>query len=104
VLAANQLMADALHKSDRELFGLLGGEVLECARARRSEGCGRTVHCATCPVRSAVIHTAETGESCERVPAYLELADGRKSLVISTELLQGAVLVELHSVEPSGRP
>jgi len=100
-VAANRLMAGALGKEEREIFGLLGGEIMECVFARLPEGCGRTAHCTACTVRKTVTHTIETGEPCVRVDAYLERADGRQKLIISTELYKGAVFLELHSMEPA---
>ncbi len=98
-LAANQIMSDALHKSEREIFGLLGGEVMECAHARLPGGCGKTVHCSICTIRKAVMHTMTTGEPCKHVTAYLERSDGRQRLVISSSLHDGVVFLELHSME-----
>jgi hypothetical protein len=83
VVAANQRMADVLGKSDREQFGLLGGEVMECRFARLPEGCGKTSHCETCAIRRTVTAVAETGEPQLRVPAYLNQSEQRLKLVIS---------------------
>lgn len=93
VLAANQQMAARLGVEQRELRGLLGGNVLECARARLPGGCGQTVHCSACTVRLALRHTIDTGESLYRVPAYVKRAGGRLDLWISTRSVGDVVKV-----------
>jgi len=76
-------MADMLGKSQRRVFGLLGGEVMECRYARLPEGCGNTVHCKTCAIRNTVMEVLETGEPRERVSAYVDREDRRVGLTIS---------------------
>jgi PAS domain-containing protein len=83
IVAANQLMADMLGKSERRLFGLLGGEAMECRFARLPEGCGNTIHCKTCTVRNTVMGVLETGEPREGVSAYVDQGDRRVGLTIS---------------------
>ena len=83
VVAANQAMADMLGKSDRRVFGLLGGEAMDCRYARLPEGCGSTVHCKTCTVRNTVTEVLETGEPREGVSAYVDRGDRRVGLTIS---------------------
>lgn len=84
VLAANRRMAELLGKSDREQFGLLGGEAMECQYARLPEGCGQTIHCQTCTIRRAVLDAMETGLPQLRVPAYLNQVDRHIKMLIST--------------------
>ena len=84
LIAANQGAAELLGKAPEEMVGLLGGEALECAHARRPGGCGLTVHCRTCTIRNSVTTTVQTGEPCVRVPAYLERPEGRLGLLVST--------------------
>jgi len=98
IMAANQMMADMLGKSDREFFGLLGGEAMECAYARLPGGCGGTTHCPTCTIRQTVLRALETGEPQMRVPAYLNRDDGRMSLTISTWKRDGVVTVRIDEV------
>jgi hypothetical protein len=47
-----------------------------------------------------VTKTAETGESCRRVPAFIDLADISKDMtvrfLISTEKVNGAVLLRIE--------
>jgi hypothetical protein len=51
-----------------------------------------------------VTKTAETGESCHRVPAFLDLADISKDMrirfLISTEKVKGAVLLRIEDIPP----
>jgi PAS domain-containing protein len=93
IVAANQRMADMLGKSERRVFGLLGGEAMECLYSRLPEGCGNTIHCKTCTVRNTVMEVLETGESRERVPAYVDRGDRRVELTISAHKRDGIVLL-----------
>lgn len=83
VVAANQRMAEILGKNDREQFGLLGGEAMECQFARLPEGCGKTTHCQTCTIRRTVMDAIDTGQPQLRVPAYLNQIERRIKMVIS---------------------
>lgn len=93
LLAANKEMADMLGKGERELYGLLGGEALECVYARLEEGCGETVHCRICTVRNAINYTIQTGESLHRVECYVELDTRREPYLVSTVKLDRSVQV-----------
>jgi PAS domain-containing protein len=97
VLAANQQMATLLGKEQRDLAGLLGGDVMECAYARLPEGCGKTVHCETCAVRLAVMRTLETGEPQQRVPAFVQRDEGRLDVWISTSPVGRTVRVVIDT-------
>ncbi len=96
VVAANQAMAEFLGKSEREIFGLLGGEAIECVHSRLPEGCGQTVHCKACAIRLTVQATLDTGAPKTRIPAYLTREQADKRLYISTELRDGAVIVTVE--------
>ena len=93
IVAANQHMADLLGKSERDLFGLLGGEVMECRFARLPGGCGETVHCKTCTIRNTVMAVMERGESREKVRAYLNRLERRVELTISAYKRDRVVLL-----------
>lgn len=86
VVASNEPACAFLGRQPRELFGLLGGEALECAHARLPEGCGKTVHCSTCAIRQAVTQTHATGAPVHRVPATLRRVDRTLDLWVSTAL------------------
>jgi PAS domain-containing protein len=74
-IAANQATAEMVGKSRRELFGMLGGDLMECAYARLPGGCGKTIHCKACAIRNTVQKTIETGSPQLRVQAYLNHYD-----------------------------
>ena len=86
VVGINRSACAFLGKAPRDVVGLLGGEALECVRARLPEGCGNTVHCATCAIRNAVTRTHATGAPVERAPATLRQADRTLELLVSTAL------------------
>jgi PAS domain-containing protein len=86
VVAANRAAAAVLGREPSEAVGLLGGEAMECAHARLPEGCGKTVHCATCAIRNAVTRTHGTGVPLLRVPARLARGDRGLDLLLSTSL------------------
>lgn len=98
VIAVNQKMADLLGMSERELFGLLGGEAMECEYSRLPGGCGCTVHCETCAIRNSVNHTVETGDALYRVSALLKNGKGQVDLEISTKRVLGVVQVVIERV------
>jgi hypothetical protein len=94
LVAANQIMADLLHMSDREFFGLLGGEAMECVHARLPEGCGKTVHCSTCALRISINHTFSTGEPLDNVPASISAENETIRFQISTRMINDGEGVE----------
>jgi PAS domain-containing protein len=101
VLAMNQKLADLLGVDRASAVGLLGGEALACVRSRLPEGCGRTVHCRDCAVRRAVEEVARTGKPRERVPAYLDRAEGRVDLRVSARPGKaGIVQVTIEELGP----
>lgn len=101
LVAVNQAACTLLGKGPQEVIGLLGGEALECARARLPGGCGRTEHCPTCTIRHTVTRTHETGRPVRRVPARLRRAGGDVGLLISTALEGDLVRV---TIEPGEAP
>ena len=80
---------------------LLIGNVIECAHAGLPEGCGATIHCGACQVRSSVDIAFRTGQSQAGVEAFLSERSGetRKRIRVSTERLGRTVLLRL---EPAG--
>lgn len=102
VIAANQAMADAQGRPERELFGLLGGEITGCVYARLPKGCGRTSHCRDCTVRNTVNAARQTGEDQVGVPAWIDTEAGRMELRISTYLRQDPehVLLVIEEMKP----
>lgn len=88
VIAANQEMAKLLNKPERDVCGLLGGDVLECQNARLPGGCGRSIHCKTCTIRIMVGKTIESGEAQPAKPAFMDQNNQKVSFWISTEFLK----------------
>jgi hypothetical protein len=105
VVGANTLGLQQVSKDLSAIEGQLAGEVFECRCAKLPGGCGRTLHCKTCTIRRTVKKTAETGESCLRVPAFIDLADISKDttirFLISTEKVNDAVLLRIEDAQPS---
>ncbi|MHC4248297.1 MAG: hypothetical protein ACYS9X_04140 [Planctomycetota bacterium] len=101
ILTANVPVLDLLGKDLPDIAGLPGGDVFECTYARLPEGCGNTVHCSGCTIRRRVAETFETGKRFTRVPAHLRPADpsapGRIELTISTEKVEGVVLLRIDA-------
>jgi len=104
LLAANQVMADLLGRPERELKGLLGGEVAECIYARLEEGCGKTVHCTACTIRNSVTHTFNTGETLDQVPCYVEQDTGTKLFRLTTVKLNESIQMILEPVPEEENP
>lgn len=104
VIAANSLGRQHLAKELATIEGRLGGEVFECTYAKLPGGCGRSLHCKTCAIRKAVTRTAETGEGCLRVPAFMDLGDISKDLtvclLITTEKVNDLVLLRIDAAQP----
>ncbi len=86
--------ADPIHL---EMLGLLGGEVLHCMNAAKEGGCGRTMDCLDCPVRTRVMRTFATGEGAYNAEALLVVRkDGQPTTV---HFLVSTVLVRMHGEE-----
>lgn len=85
IVAANAKFAELIGADSRDLYGLIGGEAMECLHSRKPGGCGKTVHCETCTIRQAVEHTAATGQPCIDVESYIERKASRYKLKVSTE-------------------
>jgi hypothetical protein len=105
VVGANTLGLQQVSKELTAIEGRLAGNAFECRNAKLPGGCGRTLHCKTCTIRRCVTKTAETGESCLRVPAFIDLADISKDMtvrfLISTEKVNDVVLLRIDDARPS---
>lgn len=99
VVGANTLGRQLVSQESVAIEGRLGGEVFECTYAKLPGGCGRSLHCKTCTIRNAVTRTAETGESCIRVQAFMDLGDISQDmtvrLLITTEKVNDLVLLRI---------
>ncbi len=105
VKSANSRAIELLSLQDIDTADPFGGEVFRCKSYDESTGCGQDLHCQSCTIRNSVEHTAQTGESCDRVPACLDLdaiAGTRQvRLFISTEKVNDVVLLRLDDFQPA---
>jgi hypothetical protein len=98
VLLANKQALHMLNKDMAVVKDYKIGNVMECARAKLPEGCGHTVHCVACTLRSNINITFKTGKSLERVPAVLNRSNGNihhTEFLISTEKVDDVVLLRI---------
>lgn len=96
---ANQPARDLLGKEISALAGQPLGNVFECAYARLPGGCGKTIHCSGCVIRSCVRRTFETGEPQAQVPASIHQTSDpvrQIEMLVSTEKV--GALVQLNIV------
>ena len=73
MVTANNLGQNAVSKDLGQVTGVFGGEVFGCSYSKLPGGCGETLHCQSCAIRTTVMRTFETGEPCIRVPACQDL-------------------------------
>jgi hypothetical protein len=103
VKIANSAACARLNKPPADVQDKGGGEVFECAYARRSGGCGRDVHCSGCTIRNLVSETYRTGQARVRVPAYLcQGTTGEEagiSMHLSTEKVGDLVLLRIDRLK-----
>ena len=99
IVAANKMFEKMTGRSHRDIFGLLGGEVMECAYARLPEGCGETVHCLACSIRNTVMAAMESGEPQMQVPVKLRRESKEIGMVISAEKIGSFVRIIIENVK-----
>jgi len=102
IITANKAAFSVLEKQSKEVEGQLGGDVFDCRYADLPGGCGNTIHCKTCTIRTNVTDTLQSGRSHIRVPAYPDLhhMTGEKKIrfLISTEKVGDAVLLRIDEI------
>jgi len=98
ILASNKMAEKMTGKSRREVFGLLGGEAMECAYARLAEGCGKTVHCETCTIRRTIMKAMDSGEPQLHAHVTLKQADREIKMTISTDKIGELVRIVIENV------
>ena len=88
---------------NQELFFFKGrtmGKVFECEYAQLPEGCGETVHCSGCAIKTAVTETFTSGNPVFRMGATLkDLKPGEPEKIhyyISTRKRGDAVLLQIE--------
>ena len=103
VVTANALAQKLVSKSMKAIGGRLPGEVFECTHAHQPGGCGQTLHCQSCMIRSSVTKTFKTGAPCIRMPACQDLdtfeGPRKVSFLITTEKVDGAVLLRIDNFQ-----
>ena len=99
VCCANGKAQKLLHKERFEIEGFKGGDVFECAYAKLEGGCGNTIHCDGCTIRTTVMDTFATGKDHLKTPASLvhgTIEDYQEiSFLISTEKVKDVVLLRI---------
>jgi PAS domain-containing protein len=99
VVAVNKMFENMTGRSHGDIFGLLGGEVMECAHARLPEGCGETVHCLACSIRNTVMAAMESGEPQMQVPVKLRRKSKEIGMVISAEKIGSFVRIIIEKAD-----
>ncbi|HEX9023198.1 MAG TPA: PAS domain-containing protein [Geobacteraceae bacterium] len=101
---ANSAALALFRKELPDVAGNKGGDVFECIYAPLPGGCGATLHCSGCAIRSTVMDTYRTGKSHLRHPALLKRGRPDRpetiELLISTEKLGDVVLLRIDRIEP----
>ena len=102
VLLANNHALQLLKKNVSTVNNLKIGNVVECANARLPEGCGHTIHCVACTIRSSITNTFKTGRSLKQVPAVLNHINSYETdqvdFLISTEKVDNVVLLRIDDI------
>jgi PAS domain-containing protein len=100
---ANLEAQKIIGKPLEEFLQRKGGDVFNCIHAKTPEGCGRTIHCSACAIRTSVTRTHQTGEPQVMVPATLKHGDpdspSAVALTITTLKRGDLVLLMIHNVE-----
>ena len=82
----------------RNVTGLRIGEVIECTYSPILGRCGETVACLLCKLRGSIERTVATREGIRGVAvSFPSKTEGRKTYTITTEPINGAVLVLIGS-------
>jgi hypothetical protein len=106
VLAANEQAQQLLGKKLPLISGHFPGDVINCLHAKTPEGCGNTVHCRTCSIRSAVMDTFASGQpQCVEAYPDMELCCvvKRMRFRISTKKEDDVVLLWIDEISPDER-
>jgi len=108
IVTGNSAGFSLLQKNPEAVDGALGGDAFGCRYADLPGGCGNTVHCKTCTIRSTVLNTLQSGRSNLRVPAYPDLhhmtGEKRIRFLITTERIGDAVLLRIDEVVEEALP
>ena len=82
------------------------GKMLNCSFAEKPEGCGKTVHCKSCVIRKAIIHTYETGKGYSGIASpdnFGNLEEIKPSMKITSEKFGNRILLRIDPIEKKER-
>jgi PAS domain-containing protein len=99
VLYLNAALAQMLGKNREDYLGMRGGEVMECAYARMSQGCGKTEHCPACTIRMTIMDTIATGAPHRARNAILTQEGRKLDLKISTRKEGEVVYLQIDDMK-----
>ncbi len=78
------------------------GNALECSCADLPGGCGKTIHCKACTIRSTILKTRKTGKSYSNIKSYqnIHTPEGtkQKTITIATEKVWDTILVRVDEL------
>ncbi|MDD3518744.1 MAG: PAS domain-containing protein [Chromatiales bacterium] len=99
VVTANTQALRMFGKDLSQTEGHRGGEVFDCVHAFTPAGCGKDVHCESCPIKTAVLDSfatgAPSGEVQSRLTVVKDGASGLRDMQVSTAQAAGLVLLRI---------
>lgn len=102
VQCANEKASKMLQMGRADMTNQLAGDVIQCVYSDLPGGCGETLHCSGCTLRSSAEETYKTGKSLKKIEAYqtLKTSGGpkQKIILISTEKVKDLVLVQIDDM------
>lgn len=99
MISANKFAQKMVEKDINSIKGYLGGDVFGCKYAKLPGGCGATIHCRSCTIRTAVMQTFTTGKNQYNIPCHLDHESGQKiQFLISVEKKGETVLIRIDEV------
>ncbi len=95
VTRMNRQGLESLCKAEDDVLGQLGGVVINCINSKNPPGCGKGIPCKTCPVRTTVMKTFESGEEQRNIEGSLILTTDGDS--VERYFLISTTLIPLHN-------
>ena len=103
--AVNRSGCRLVGKDADSIADQLLGDVFECVNAGLPGGCGASIHCSMCTMRTTLLETLKTGKGTSSLPATknINAPDGEREVhfLISTEKVDGKILMRIEAVEPA---
>ena len=98
IVKINNAGVSAIRKSEKEIIGLRGGEVLNCIHHLQSpDGCGYAEKCQVCPIRNTIDKSLSTKKSFQNIKATLPIVVNDK--IIEKHFLLSAAFIEAKQSE-----